>query len=261
VLLAFALDPRRVARQVRDHGGGDEGLAAVTVRHLEALAYKLAAGDILVEGMLSARQVGQVLREHVDPAERAEQATIAAEGSVGLAGVDPSTPWTLAADEEFGRHRTDGAWHATFWVKEWPRRASRIDFLAPLLLRTGSVTRTVSVVMSPVDHVTALRSAEAAATSDESDEALRSRFGIRTSGRRRREAHAATRREEELLDGYDDVRFSGYVTVTAPTPEALEEAARDVAAQARAARLSLVRLVGQQAEAFWYTAPLCRGLR
>lgn len=115
--------------------------------------------------------------------------------------------------------------------------------------------------MAPVDPGAALRHAESTATADESDEALRSRFGIRTSGRRRREAGAATRREEELLDGFDDVRFSGYVTVSAPTAAALEQAVADVAAQARASRLRLVRLVGQQAEAFWYTAPLCRGIR
>ncbi|MGH8894735.1 MAG: SCO6880 family protein, partial [Actinomycetes bacterium] len=67
ILLAVAMDPRRVARQVKDAGGGDRGTAAVLVRHLEQFAYKLASGDILVEGMLSARQVGQVIREQADP--------------------------------------------------------------------------------------------------------------------------------------------------------------------------------------------------
>ena len=103
-----------------------------------------------------------------------------------MSGVDPATGWTVCADEGFGAYRTDGAWHATLWVKEWPRRPSRVDFLAPLLLRTGSIPRAVSVVLAPVDGTTALRQAEDAATSDESDEQLRSRFGVRTSGRRRR---------------------------------------------------------------------------
>jgi hypothetical protein len=261
ILLAAALDPRRLARQVKDAGGGDVGAAVVTVAQLERLAYKLAAADVVVDGMLGPRQVGQLLRQHVDPGERLHQSATVAAGDRGMAGVDPSTAWTLAADEGFAALRTDGAWHATLWVKEWPRRPSRLDFLAPLLLRTGSVTRTLSVTMAPVDPTAALRQAEGTATADESDDALRNRFGIRTSGRRRREAHAATRREEELLDGYDDVRFSGYVTVSAPTADQLEQAVADVVAQARSARMRLVRLVGQQAEAFWYTAPLCRGVR
>lgn len=261
IFIAAALDPARVARQVKDAGGGDAGLATVCARHLEALAFKLAGGDLIVDRPLTEYEIGTRLREHIDPGERRWQSQVIADGDSEMAGVDPATAWTLAADETFTTYRTDGAWHATLWVKEWPRRPSRVDFLAPLLLRTGSITRTLSVTMAPVDAATALRQAEDAATSDESDEELRGRFGVRTSGRRRREAHAATRREEELLDGYDDVRFSAYVTVSAPDPAMLEEAVAEVMTQARAARLRLVRLVGQQPEAFWYTAPLCRGVR
>jgi hypothetical protein len=308
VLLALALDPRRVSRQVRDAGGGDAGTARVTVRALEQVAYKLAGGDILVDGLLTARQVGQVLREHVDPSERRYQSTLTAHptghrgpdptGSLGPdaagdngwparddalldpamdpdieagpgcgvdagmePGFDPGSGWTLVGQEGFGVHRTDGAVHTTLWVAEWPRRPARVDFLAPLLLRTGTITRSIAVVMAPVETGAALRAVEGAATADESDEALRARFGIRTSARRAREQDMARRREDELVDGYDDVRFSAYLTVSAPTLGALEADVAEVHAQARAARLRLVRLAGQQAEAFWYTAPLCRGVR
>jgi hypothetical protein len=232
----------------------------VLVRHLEAFAYRLAGADILVEGMLSPRQIGAVLRAHADPAERLWQTQPAPADSLEP-GVDPASPWLLAAEEGFGSYRTDGAWHTTLWVQEWSRRPVRIDVLAPLLLRCTGITRTLSVTMAPLDPAHALRQVEDTATADESDETLRAKWGIRTSGRRRREAVAATRREEELLDGYDDVRFSGYLTVSAPTPAALEDAVREVQTQARAARLRLLRLVGQQPEAFWYTAPLCRGIR
>ena len=177
------------------------------------------------------------------------------------AGVDPGSAWTLVGEEGFGVHRTDGAVHTTLWVAEWPRRPARVDFLAPLLLRTGTITRSIAVVMAPVETTAALRAVEGAATADESDEALRARFGIRTSARRAREQDVARRREEELVDGYDDVRFSAYLTVSAPTLAGLEADVAEVHAQARAARLRLVRLAGQQAEAFWYTAPLCRGVR
>jgi membrane protein implicated in regulation of membrane protease activity len=262
LLLALAMDPRRVVRQVRDAGGGDRGLSKVCVRALEQVAYKLASGEVLVDGALSVRQIGEVLRRHVDPSEHRYQAEISAEGdSAVLAGIDPASAWTLLGDEHFSTHRTDGAVHTTLWVKEWPRRPSRVDFLAPLLLRTGSIARSISVVMAPVDGAAALRAAEGAATADESDDALRQRFGVRTSSRRRREHEMAHRREDELVDGYDDVRFSAYVTVSAPDVPALEEAVAEVHAQARAARMRLVRLAGQQAEAFWYTAPLARGVR
>ena len=67
ILISVAMDPRRVTRQIRDSGGGDRGTATVVVKHLEQLAYKLASVDLLVDGMLTPRQVGQVLREQVDP--------------------------------------------------------------------------------------------------------------------------------------------------------------------------------------------------
>ena len=265
ILLALAVDPRRVTRETREMTrhrlSADEALGRVVVRHLEAFAYRMAGADLLVEGMLTPRQLGAVLRAHADPAERLWQTQPTAEGEALEAGLDPSSAWLLAADETFSAYRTDGAWHATLWVQEWSRRPVRIDVLAPLLLRCAGITRTLSVTMAPVDPGQALRQVEDVATADASDEALRDRWGIRTSGRRRRETASASRREEELLDGYDDVRFSGYVTVSAPTAALLEDHVREVQTQARAARLRLMRLVGQQPEAFWYTAPLCRGVR
>ena len=53
VLLCLALYPKRLARQVKDAGRGDQTIAAVVLRHLEQFAYKLAASDILVEGILT----------------------------------------------------------------------------------------------------------------------------------------------------------------------------------------------------------------
>ena len=69
------------------------------------------------------------------------------------------------------------------------------------------------------------------------------------------------RREEELADGHADCRFSGYVAVSAPDPDALEEACGEVEQLAQQCRLQLTRQRGRQAEAFTWTLPLCRGLR
>jgi hypothetical protein len=68
-------------------------------------------------------------------------------------------------------------------------------------------------------------------------------------------------REEELADGHADCRFSGYVTISAPDLEALEDASGEVEQLAQQCRLQLTRLRGQQAEAFTWTLPLARGLR
>jgi hypothetical protein len=57
------------------------------------------------------------------------------------------------------------------------------------------------------------------------------------------------------------VRLSGFVTVSGRDPEDLQRACGEVLEHAARARLELHRLYGQQADAFAFTLPLCRGLR
>ncbi|MHB1930060.1 MAG: SCO6880 family protein, partial [Acidimicrobiales bacterium] len=67
-------------------------------------------------------------------------------------------------------------------------------------------------------------------------------------------------REAELADGHGELRFSGYVAVSAATPEELETTASSVEAVAQQCGLELRRLYGQQAEALTWTLPLGRGV-
>src|SRR5205807_1265341 len=78
------------------------------------------------------------------------------------------------------------------------------------------------------------------------DEALRTRAGYITPARRQRHHDAIVAREAELADGHADVRYSAYVTVSAPSPEALEEAVAEVTHAAHLCRLELRRLYGEQ---------------
>jgi hypothetical protein len=70
-----------------------------------------------------------------------------------------------------------------------------------------------------------------------------------------------SRREQELADGHADVRFSGYITVTADSPEALAEACGEVEHAAGQSRLELQRCDGEQELTFSYTLPMGRGLK
>jgi hypothetical protein len=169
----------------------------------------------------------------------------------------------MAADEAWSVYRTDGAWHATYWVADWPRLDVGPDFLSPLLLNAGGTSngqRTFAVVMAPVAPGRAAREAESARTADLADEQLRQRAGFLTSARRRREAEGVRQREDELADGHGEYRFSGYVTVTAADPCELDAACAEVEQSAQQAHLDLRRLYGQQAEGFTWTLPLARGL-
>jgi hypothetical protein len=156
-------------------------------------------------------------------------------------------------------YRADGAWHATYWVEEWPRVEVGPDVLAPLLLGAQG-RRTASLVMAPVAPGRAAREVEAARTADLADDELRRRAGFLSTARRRRQADGVARREAELADGHGEYRFSGYVTVTAHDRPELDIACAEVEQAARRSHLELRRLYGQQEEAFGWTLPLGRGL-
>jgi hypothetical protein len=231
----------------------------VLARELLALSHLLAAADVTVEGALTPRLLARALRVAVDPDAR----TPTTRRSVlvpDMEGVSPANAWPLRSETTWSALRTENAWHATYWVSEWPRVDVGPDWLTPLLLQARS-TRTVSVVMEPISPLRAMREVERDRITDISDQTLRQRAGFRTTRRKEREADNVERREDELSSGHTDYRFSAYVTVTAASEEELEDACGEVEQFAHQSRLELRRLVGEQDVAFTFTLPLGRGLR
>jgi hypothetical protein len=64
-----------------------------------------------------------------------------------------------------------------------------------------------------------------------------------------------------LAAGHAEVRLAGFVTVSGRDLDDLRAACAEVHEHAARARLELHRMYGQQADAFTFTLPLCRGLR
>lgn len=233
------------ARAVRALGGGDRGACALVAREVDRLRQQLGAADIAVDHVLDDRALAAALRRGLETG-----------GGCPPCGV--GWPWPLVVEEEWAIVRTDGAWHATYWIAEWPRVDVGPEFLAPLLL--GSARRSVAVVMEPLSPARAVRQAERARTADIADAELRRRGGFLATARRTREAELASRREQELADGHASIRFSGYVTVTASTRSELDTLCDATEQAASQCRLELRRLYGDQARAFTCTLPLARGL-
>lgn len=165
----------------------------------------------------------------------------------------------LGVRDGWSETQLDGTWNRTYWISDWPRLEVGPNFLAPLLVSRAS--RRVSVIMAPVPLDRAVREARSARTADAADSQLRMRAGFLSNARRDREAEGAERREAELADGHCDYRFSGYVTESAETSDGLASACASLEQAAQAARIELRCLYGRQAEAYWWTLPLCRGLR
>jgi len=257
--VAVQIDARRCPRLIKAGGGGDPGALAVLRREVATLTDGLAAADVPVTGPLSPGQLAHVIRVGFDPSSRTGLSALVA-SDPARDGLAANSAWPSATKEDWAGYRADATLHATYWVEEWPRIPVPPRFLSGFLLNT-TAARTVTVIAEPMAPSEAVRQVEAARTHDHADEELRRRMGFLSSARRRRQAEGTAEREEELADGHGEYRFSGYITVSAANDDDLEDACGDVEHHAQKTNLQLTRLRGQQAQAFTWTLPLCRGLR
>ena len=253
ILVAVQVD----ARRVRDRGSGV--VMQALVEQTERVAQGLEAAEVTVLGALSSGQLARVLRTAFDPYARSELAALET-ADPERDGLAAANAWPLGAREAWDHYRSDGAVHATYWIGGWPRVDVSPMFMDALLGRTSAV-RTVAVTFEPIASERSTREVEAAITRDRADRELRHRFGQSETARQRQAQDATMRREAELAAGHCEVRLAGFVTVSGRDRDELRRASSEVLEHAARARLELHRMYGQQADAFTFTLPLCRGLR
>ncbi|HWC85825.1 MAG TPA: SCO6880 family protein [Solirubrobacteraceae bacterium] len=245
-----------VAVQVDARRGDTE---ATLLEETERVAQGLEGAEVKVLGALTAGQLSRALRTAFDPYARAELAALET-ADPHRDGLAPHNAWPLGTREAWDHYQSDGAVHATYWIGAWPRIDVSPMFMDALLGRSSSV-RTVAVCLEPIPPDRSTREVEAAVTRDRADRDLRRRFGQTDTARQRQAEEATMRRESELAAGHGEVRLAGFVTVSGRDPDDLRRSCAEVLEHAARARLELHRLYGQQADAFSFTLPLCRGLR
>ncbi len=259
VMVAVTVHAGHAARAVRAAGGGQRGACALLLRETAALARRLGDAGFDVAGVLGPGALSDAVRRGFGADTGTRVATGDTHGDRRTVPTFSSRPGPSGLLIEWGRVRTDATWHTTYWIAEWPRTDVAADFLGPLLLMSD-IRRSVSVVMEPVGPLRAARRIEQARTADIADAELRRRGGFLATARRRREEDVLAQREAELADGHASFRFSGYVTVSAPDTDALDEACGRLEQVAGQAGLELRRCYGDQALAFTCTLPFGRGL-
>jgi Putative type VII ESX secretion system translocon, EccE len=255
VMVALTVSSSRSSRSIRSAGGGRAGTGTVLAREVLAMERALDAADIAVDGVLGPGALRRVLGESFAAAGRS--------GGGAPRVDDPDVasspwPWPMAVEPHWDAVRTDGTWHATYWIAEWPRVDVTPDFLGPLLF--SPLRRTITLTMEPVSPSRAARQVAHARTADIADGELRRRGGFLVTARHSREKESVEERDVELADGHAQYRFTGYVTVTADTRADLVDACAAVEQAAGHARVELRQLYGEQEVAFTCSLPLGRGL-
>ena len=257
VLITVTVDQRRLDR--RRNGAGDAQSQAVDalLEQLRLLAARLEVCGLRVDAPLSPAELADVIRRRFDPhgAVAGRPESLAAAAGVTIA--QRAAP--LATDAAWSHVRVDGSAHRSFWVAEWPRLDVPPNWIEPLMLHPGAV-RTVSVVYEPVPPGQSRRQVDREATKLVSDEEQRARSGFRIGARHRRQQEALAEREAELVSGYAELCFAGFLTVSVPEPDQLDEACAGYVQAAAQAGLDLRRLDGRHDLGVLCSLPIGRGL-
>ena len=258
VLLTVTVDLRKVRGR---RGERPEDCAVeVLLEELRLLTNRLDAAGLPAGPPLSLATTAAALRQRLDPtvARRLanRRATTLAEAA-GLIG-----PWNagpLATQAEWDHAVVDGSVHRTYWIAEWPRLDVPPNWLEPVLLHAGG-TRSFSLHYEPVPPSRSQRRIDRDSTRLAADEEQRSRSGFRIGARHRRAQHAVVEREAELVAGFHELEYAGFVTVSAPDLAMLDVSCAEYEQVAAQAGLELRALDGRHDLGLACSLPLGRGL-
>lgn len=257
--VSISIDERRARRAIRASGGGPDGTARVLLQELAWVEAGLRRSDVQVDAWLSPLELGRLIRTQYDPTSA--QGIDRRDGRGLGHGVRLAAAGPMATRSTFTHYRTDSGLHATYWVACWPRMQVQAAWLYPLLV-LGGVRRTISVTAEPVPPSQSFREVRGAKVQKLTEEAQRDRIGQIETALDDEEHAAVLRRERELVQGHVEYRFTGYVTISAPTESELEEACAQVEQAAVRSVLEIRRVYGEQDQAFAAAAlPLGRGVR
>jgi hypothetical protein len=106
------------------------------------------------------------------------------------------------------------------------------------------------VQVRPVPIHKALGEVNRAQSDMETAADIRLRLHSRVTLSHQREMEALNAREEDLVDGFGDVKIRGFITISAETEDALSRARTEIEQASHPSRLVLASMAGQQAAGF-----------
>ena len=109
------------------------------------------------------------------------------------------------------------------WISEWPRSLVYPTFLSSVLLSTG-VQRSMSLICTPMRTDQATRDIRKKKTEYVSDAAQRARIGQIEDASQRAEYQDFLQLEADLTAGHGVLRYTGLLSVSAPTVAEIEQA-------------------------------------
>ncbi len=241
--IALALDMRRAAQAIRRSGGGIRGAAAVLRQEMRTVEAALRAADLHPSPWYDSGSLAVDLRSAYDPAIAP---TLERHRDIGRS---LATAGPVAVTESWGSLRTDSGYHSVLWVSEWPQASVYPGFMSPVIL-AGGIRRTVSITYEPVRTDRAARELRKRKVEHISDAAQRARMGQIEDAADSAELQDVLQQEADLLSGHGVLRYTGLISVSAPTMDELEAAVAQIQQAAIQSSMETRLLVSQQGQAF-----------
>ncbi|WP_433857643.1 SCO6880 family protein [Streptomyces kronopolitis] len=264
----LAAEAQTMARAARMHQGGllrkkldrDAGLAVVMARELTDICARLAEADIRVRQPLGQARLASLVHSMYDPDHPIDHIQAMSKRNTWPAELDAMEPTYLQAKTR--ESTTRAPWcHATAWVKEWPLTPVGVNFLAPLLVHTPDVIRTVAVCMDLEPTEVAIERMLTEKTNDDAEASRAAKMNRVVDPRDVAHHGRVDQRGEDLASGAAGVNLVGYITVSSRSPEALARDKRTIRASAGKSYLKLEWCDREHHRAFVNTLPFATGIR
>lgn len=250
----------RSAYDKRGAGREDDGLAAVMARELTDICARLAEADIRVRQPLGEARLASLLHSMYDPDHPIDHIQAMTRRNAWPAELDATDPQYLQAKTR--ESATRAPWcHATAWIKEWPLTPVGVNFLAPLLVHTPDVIRTVAVTMDLEPTDVAIERMLTEKTNDEAEASRAAKMNRTVDPRDLAHTGRVDQRGDDLASGAAGVNLVGYITVSSRNPEALARDKRTIRASAGKSYLKLEWCDREHHRAFVNTLPFATGIR
>ncbi|MFR9756343.1 SCO6880 family protein [Streptomyces sp. TR06-5] len=263
----LAAESAAIAKAARasDAGGGrrmtkDEGLAVVMARELTDICARLAEADIRVRQPLGQARLASLVHSMYDPDHPVDHIQAMSKRNAWPAELDAREPTYMTAKTREAPTRAPWC-HATAWVKEWPMTPVGVNFLAPLLVHTPDVIRTVAVVMDLEPTELAIERMLTEKTNDAADASRAAKMNRTVDPRDVAAQGRVDQRGDDLASGAAGVNLVGYITVSSRTPDALARDRRTIRASAGKSYLKLEWCDREHHRAFVNTLPFATGIR
>lgn len=249
-----------MGRSGRGAGRGDEGLAAVMARELTDICARLTEADIRVRQPLGQARLASLIHSMYDPDHPIDHLQAMTQRNAWPAELDATHPHYLQAKTRESPTREPWC-HATAWIKEWPLTPVGVNFLAPLLVHTPDVIRTVAVCMDLEPTDVAIERMLTEKTNDEAEAARSAKMNRTVDPRDLAHTGRVDQRGADLASGAAGVNLVGYLTVSSRTPEDLARDKRTIRASAGKSYLKLEWCDREHHRAFVNTLPFATGIR